>query len=317
MRRWLVALFAGILLAAALAGCGGGGTVTVKATFDDVGDLVKNHSVQFADVRIGHVAGIRLTDDFKAEVTLVVRESAHVPRNSSAYLRTTSLLGEKFIELRPNDTAHPGRGPFLRDGDRIAKTGEAPEIEFVAEQAIGVLGAVTGDDVATLVETGARAFGGRGQELHALIADLSTISAGLASRTNEITAIIDHLDKATSSLAGGSDDLSKLFDNLAKTTTILADNRQRAITALQQLSRLASVQNEILDRYRGDLDRQLKQINDIVGVAATQTEEIGRVVHWLDRFVSGLPELIPQDMTQVYMWAIPVNEDPRSQGGGK
>jgi phospholipid/cholesterol/gamma-HCH transport system substrate-binding protein len=312
--RTLLPLLAALLLAGVLTGCGGPKSITVTADFDDVGDLVKGHSVQVADVRVGRITGIKLTDDFKAHVTMSVKESAHVPKASTAYLRTTSLLGEKFIELRPNDTADPARGPYLRDGDRIAKTGEAPEIEFFAEEAISVLGAVTGDDLATLVDTGAKGFGGRGEELKSLIGDLSTISATLASRTGEITSIIDNLDRATTTLAGGKDDVSRLLVNLATTTKILSDNRDRAVTALQQLSRLASVQNDLLERYSSDMDRQIKQIDAIVDVAASQTGELGRVVDWLDRFLVATPKVIPKDMTQVYMWLVPQPQDARTAG---
>ena len=314
--RFLLVAIATAVLAGVLSGCSGPQTMRVTASFDDVGDLVAGHSVQVADVRVGRITGIELTDDFKARVTMSVRESARVPRDAIAVLRTTSLLGEKFIELRPQDTARAGRGPYLRDGDHIDETGEAPEIEFFAEQAISVLGAVTGDDIATLVDTGAEGFGGRGEELRSLISDLSTISATLASRTTEITTIIDNLDRATATLADGSGDVSALLANLASTTQILSDNRHRAVTALQQLSRLAAVQNDLLSRYAADMDRQLKQIDAIVEVAASQTDEVGRVVDWLDRFLISTPRVIPKDMTQVYMWLVPESEDDRVERGG-
>lgn len=312
MRR-LVLLLAAVLLAGGLAGCSRGGSYTVTADFEDVGDLVSGHSVQVADVRVGRIKGIELNDDFSARVTMSVRGSTRIPKASIAYLRTTSLLGEKFVEIRPRDTDNPAKGPFLRDGDHLEQSGEAPEIEFVAEEAIGVLGAITGDDLAALVDTGAEGFGGRGEELRSLISDLSSISATLASRTGEITTIIDNLDRATTTLAGGKDDVSGLLTNLARTTDILSDNRERAVTALQQLSRLAAVQNDLLDRYAGDMDRQIKQIDAIVGVAATQTGEVARIVDWLDRFITGLPEVIPEDMTQVYMWLVPSDQDDRVQ----
>ena len=312
MRRLALAV-AALALAGGLAGCSRGGSYTVTAEFEDVGDLVTGHSVQVADVRVGRVAGIQLTDDFTAIVKLSVRDSVRVPKESTAYLRTTSLLGEKFIELRPDDTDAPTRGPFLADGDRVPKAAEAPEIEFVAEEAISVLGAITGEDLATLVDTGAEGFGGRGAELRSLISDLTTISSTLASRTGEITRIIDNLDRATSTLASGRGDVSALLGNLARTTQILSDNRERAVVALQQLGRLAAVQNDLLDRYASDMDRQLKQIDAIVSVAASQTGELARVVDWLDRFLTGLPEVIPEDMTQVYMWLVPAEQDDRVQ----
>jgi phospholipid/cholesterol/gamma-HCH transport system substrate-binding protein len=303
------------IAASLLAACGGGGTYKVTAIFEDIGDLQSRASVQSADVRIGSIAKITLTKDYKARVSLLVRNNIRMPQASKAYLRTTSLLGEKFVELRPD--GDPTQGPFLHNGSTLGldRTDEGAELESVADQLVTVLGAVNSTNLASIVETGAVGFGGRGSELHTLIGDLSVISSSLASRSVQIGSIIDNLDRATQTLAGGSEDVKGLLTNLATTSKILVDNREQAITALDQLSRLARVQNEVLDKYHGDIDRQIKQINAIIGVAATQTTQVGTLVDWLDRFVYALPKAIPGDFTQVYMWAVPCAADPRSPAG--
>jgi len=303
----VLALAAGLLSA-----CGGGG-YKLTATFDDVGDLQKSGSVQMADVRVGRIAGIKLTPDFKAKVTMVVSGSVRVPRNSKALVRTTSLLGEKFIELRP--LGRPTQGPFLRGGEVVTRTEQAPELEFVADSAIELLGAVNSTNVATLVATGAEAFANRGPELKQLIGNLSTISATLASRTQQLAAIIDNLDRGAQTLASGSTDIQTLLTNLATTAQVLSDNRQKAVDALAQLSRVAAVQNEVLDRYKNDMSRQIKEVDAILGVAATQTQQLGTLVDFLDKFVHALPKVIPAEFTQVYMWAVPCVQDPRSPQG--
>jgi phospholipid/cholesterol/gamma-HCH transport system substrate-binding protein len=303
----LVAVVMGTLLAAC-----GGGTYSVTATFDDVGDLQKSGAVQVADVRVGRITGIKLTDDFRAKVSMAITSSVHVPKNSEALVRTTSLLGEKFVELRP--LGGPTQTPYLRNGDAVTRTQQAPELEFVADSAIELLGAVNSSDVATIVQTGAAAFGGRGPELNRLISDLSTISGTLASRTQQLTSILDNLDRGAQTLARGSGDIQTLLTNLATTSQILADNRQKAVNAVQQLSRLAAVQNDVLDKYHKNLDTQIKQVDAILAVAATQTQQLGTVVDFLNQFVYALPKAIPQDFTQVYMWAVPCQQDSRSAG---
>jgi phospholipid/cholesterol/gamma-HCH transport system substrate-binding protein len=300
-----------LVVATLLGGCSNDG-FEVTATFDDVGDLQARHSVQMADVRIGEIRSVRLTDDFRAEVRMTIRSGRRVPEHSIAVLRTTSLLGEKFIELRPK--GDPAAGPFLQDGDVIAESIEAPELEFVAQEAITVLGAVVANDVASLIETGAEAFGGRGDELRALIEDVAAISASLASRTTEIQRIISGLDATTAQLASDGDDLATLLDNLATATQVLADNRQRAVTALDQLSRLARVQNDLLVDHRDAIDRQIGQIDAILAVAAGETTELGLLVDWLERFVLGTPTVVPGDFAQVYGWFIPEPEDTRPDG---
>jgi phospholipid/cholesterol/gamma-HCH transport system substrate-binding protein len=263
-------------------------------------------------VRVGKISSIKLTPEFRAKVTMAIDRSIHIPKDSKALVRTTSLLGEKFVELRPNGP--PTQPPYLTNGDVVLRTEQAPELEFVADSAIELLGAVNSSDVATIVETGAQAFGGRGPQLNRLLADLNTISGTLASRTQQITAIIDNLDRGTQTLAAGSPDIQALLTNLATTSKVLADNRQQAIDAIRQLSRLAAVQNDVLDKYRLDIDKQIKQVDAILTVAATQTQQLGTVVDFLNQFVYALPKAIPQEFTQVYMWAVPCQQDSRSTG---
>jgi hypothetical protein len=79
-----------------------------------------------------------------------------------------------------------------------------------------------------------------------------------------------------------------------------------------QLSRLARVQNEVVVRYHSDLDRQIKQVDAILAVAASQTQQLGSLVDFLNQFTYALPKAIPVEFTQVYMWAIPCINDSRS-----
>jgi phospholipid/cholesterol/gamma-HCH transport system substrate-binding protein len=300
--RVVVATLVVTLVTGVLGACGGGG-MKVTATFDDVGDLQPRHSVQVADVRVGQISSVKLTDDNRAEVTMTVNKSVHIPADSTAILRTTSLLGEKFVEIRPK--GDPTKGPFLHAGSHLTSSQEAPELEFVASQLVTVLGAVNANDIGTLAKTGAEAFGGRGSDLRKLIDDLSTISATFASRTGQITQVIDNLDSTAGTLAGGADDLNQLLGNLAQTSTILANNRQRTVDALHQLSRVAAAQNTVLSRHKAEIEHQIRQADDIVAAGAGQTDELTSLVDWLHGFATGTPRTIPGDFTQVYMWLIP------------
>jgi phospholipid/cholesterol/gamma-HCH transport system substrate-binding protein len=312
MRRALLGSVAALVACVSLSACGGGG-IKVTTVFDDVGDLQPRHSVQVADVRVGQVSSIKLTKDYKARVTMRVSSNVHIPERSRAVLRTTSLLGEKFVEIRP--IGSPTKGPFLHDGSVLEGSVTAPELEFVAEELVQVLGAVNASDIATLAETGAQAFDGRGEDLRKLLDDLSTISSTFASRSGAITKVIDNLDATAGTLAAGKDDVDGLLGNLATTSQILADNRQRTIDVIAQLSRLAAVQNSVLGRYRSDIERQIVQADGIVAEVAGQTAELRLLIDHLHGFTTGIPKVIPVSttdpavadnrFTQVYMWLVP------------
>jgi phospholipid/cholesterol/gamma-HCH transport system substrate-binding protein len=308
-RASLAFAICGVLVASLLSACARD-TTSVTVVFDDSGDLQSRGSVQTADVRIGRIGSIKLTKDFKSRVTLYINAGRHIPRDSAAILRTTSLLGEKFVELRPN--GDPAKGPFLKDGDVITQVEEAPELEFVAEQAISVLGAVTAGDIATLVDSGATSFSGRKDDIRTLIDSLDVYSGALASRTQNIAKIVDGLDVSLGAVAAEGASLEGLLGDLSTTTRVLAENRDRAVAALKNLTRLAAVQNVELDRYQAEMERQIREIEGIVRVVAGQTTELKNVIDWLDKFVYGIPAVIPNDFTNVYGWIIPADQDPRT-----
>ena len=288
------------------------GPVQLTAVFDDVGDLVSGHSVQVADVRVGSITGIELTDGFRAKVTMRIKDDLELPVDSVATLRTTSLLGEKFIELRaPSDGEQPEPasgcdGDVLVDGCRIQSTDQAPELEFVAQEAVQILGGVVANDLATLVETGSVGFGGRSAELGSLIDSISVVSSSMASQSDNIVTIIDGLDEATTTLAAGSARVDQLLVNLARTTEVLADNRELTLQTLENLTRLAKDQNEIvLQPFREDIERQIEQLDAVLTTVVGQREEVGVLVDWLARFVEVAPKGVPGDFALVYGWFVP------------
>lgn len=305
IRPWIArvsTIVGGALVATA---CALPGNVTgsrqITATFDDVGDLVTGHSIQVADVRIGSVTRIELTDDFRAEVTMSIEDDIFVPLESQALLRTTSLLGEKFIELRSLDPDDPLAGTDIRDGDRIEQTGEAPELEFVAERAVEILGSVVASDVATLVETGSIGFGGRGAELRSLVEDLSVVSGTLADQTDELVRIIDALDGATATLANGAGDIDGLLVNLSETTAVLADNRDEAIEAIRQLTRLAQVQNDnVFEPYLVQVNTQIRQLDAVLAEVDRNQRQVADLLVWLSQFADKIPKAVPGDFAQVF-----------------
>lgn len=309
-------LLAALVGASALASCSlpgrVEGPVELTAVFEDVGDLVSGHSVQVADVRVGSITKIELTGEFEAQVTMRIKDGLDLPDDSVAVLRTTSLLGEKFVELRPpsdrdvDPTPAPDPdcpGEVLVDGCEVAATQQAPELEFVAMEAVEVLGGVVTNDLSTLVETSAIGFGGRAVELGSLIEDLALVTGTLADQTGNILTIIDGLDRATATLAEGAGAVDELLVNLARTTEVLADNRELTLQTLRDLTRLAQAQNDIVfEPFRDDIERQIEQLDAILAAVVGQREEVGVLVDWLAEFVVKTPAGIPDDFAQVYGW---------------
>jgi len=107
-----------------------GDTYTVTARFDNIGGLKPRAPVKSAGVVVGRVADIRFDDkSFLAIVTLTLESKYQFPKDSSAKILTSGLLGEQYIGLEAG-----GDVQNLAAGDRIAMTQSAMVLETLISQ---------------------------------------------------------------------------------------------------------------------------------------------------------------------------------------
>ena len=75
-------------------------TYTLSAKFDNIGGLKVRAPVKSAGVVVGRVASIALDEKtFQAVVTVQVEKGYRFPKDSSARILTSGLLGEQYIGL--------------------------------------------------------------------------------------------------------------------------------------------------------------------------------------------------------------------------
>ncbi|WP_447644086.1 MlaD family protein [Nocardioides zeae] len=74
--------------------------VTVTASFDDALNLPAGAAVKLDGVRVGKVVGIDAVD-YRAQVVMAIDEDAGVPVGSAYRLRSTTALGEVYVEVTP------------------------------------------------------------------------------------------------------------------------------------------------------------------------------------------------------------------------
>jgi phospholipid/cholesterol/gamma-HCH transport system substrate-binding protein len=88
----------------------------VYAEFDSVSGLREGAAVEMAGVEIGKIDKIRLKD-FMSLVEMNIKPDVKIPYDTIASIRTSGLIGEKFIKLNPG-----GSDEWIKDGDKISDT---------------------------------------------------------------------------------------------------------------------------------------------------------------------------------------------------
>ena len=107
-----------------------GASYPVITKFDNIGGLKSRAPVKSAGVVVGRVGGISFDDKtFQAVVTLNLDSSYKFPKDTSAKILTSGLLGEQYIGLEPG-----GDTNNLVAGDRIKMTQSAIVLENLISQ---------------------------------------------------------------------------------------------------------------------------------------------------------------------------------------
>ena len=105
-------------------------TYAVEAKFSNIGGLKAKAPVKSAGVLVGRVSDIKFDNDrFQAVVTLTLDKRYSFPKDTSASILTSGLLGEVYIGLDPG-----GDENKLGSGDKISLTQSAVVLERLIGQ---------------------------------------------------------------------------------------------------------------------------------------------------------------------------------------
>ncbi len=98
-----------------------GDSVRLSAVFDQVDGLQVGDPVLISGVRVGRVAHLKLTEDYRARVAFDVENRTEIYADAAAAIHTDGLFGSKFVRLDPGGGAREQLG----DGDVVAYTQKA------------------------------------------------------------------------------------------------------------------------------------------------------------------------------------------------
>jgi phospholipid/cholesterol/gamma-HCH transport system substrate-binding protein len=105
-------------------------TYRVEARFENIGGLKVRGPVRSAGVLVGRVADIRFDNDkFQAQVSLALDSRYNWPKDTSASILTSGLLGETYVGLEAG-----GDDKKLAAGDNIQITQSAVVLEKLISQ---------------------------------------------------------------------------------------------------------------------------------------------------------------------------------------
>jgi len=236
----------------------GSGSYTIYVQVPDTLAINGNSKVMVADVYVGSIRAINLKN-WIATLTVGVDKSVKLPKNATAKIGQTSLLGTQHVEL----AAPPNPSPeLLKDGDTITlKNSSAyPTIEeTLASLALIVRGGGI-PNLEVLQNEVYNIFNGRGDQIRAFLGKLDTFTYQLNQQRDDITHAIDSTNRLLVYVGGRNDVLERVLTDIPPLIKHFADTKNLLINAVDAVGRMSQYADQYLSEARGPLHTDLQHL---------------------------------------------------------
>lgn len=103
----------------------------VSAAFGKIDGLPGGAEVRLGGIEVGSVVGEKLSEHYRAVLTLQIADHVRLPTDTSAAVQTDGLFGTKYINLEPG-----GAEEFIPSGGAIRVTQDSLVVADLLEQII-------------------------------------------------------------------------------------------------------------------------------------------------------------------------------------
>ncbi len=262
---------------------------TLYVYFKNISNLDDKSLVRIAGVSVGKIKKIELSDGM-AKVILGIHEGVNVPEDSIANIRSTGLLGDRYLEIKP------GKGrTYLKDGDTIKNVEEIADIDDMLRKLSSV-----SENVNKLVSSANEVFGSEESKkaLKESIVNLRDITANLKEvitrNDKRLETLMAKLEKLADSLKAMVDEnreplknaiakAPEVMENIKNTATeiknMIEENRANLKATTEQLSKITSD----IQEGKGSLGKLMKdeRLYESLNKAA---EGVNKTINRIEKF---------------------------------
>jgi phospholipid/cholesterol/gamma-HCH transport system substrate-binding protein len=252
----------------------GPGSYVVYVQMPDTLALNDNSRVRVADVFVGTVRAIELKN-WVATLTLRVDKNVKLPKNATAKIGQTSLLGSQHVELATPPNPSP---ELLKNGDTIPlKNSSAyPTTEQTLASLALILRGGGVPNLEVLQNEAYNILNGRADQTRAFLDKLDTFTARLNEQRDDITRAIDSTNRLLAYVGSRSAVLDRVLTEFPPLIKHFADKQNLLINAIDATGGLSQVADQYLSASRNDLHQDLLSLQ-------CPLRELGRAAPYLIR----------------------------------
>jgi phospholipid/cholesterol/gamma-HCH transport system substrate-binding protein len=252
------------------------------AELSDASELVRNNAVRLKDVQVGKVTSISV-DGLHAKVGFTVAKDVHLPADTNAVVRQTSMLGEMFIDLEPQ-----GDG-VLKDGTTIplSRTRRAAQLEQVVQLGGQLVNQVTADNFNRMIDTFDDAWGGHPERLQKLFDAMAGASNTLDANRDALNQTIDKVEQVAAALSPHTAELAQSVNDFAAGLKALDAHRDQLGNFTTSLRHLSDQASDLLVNHEAKLAASGRQAKDVLDQIVSNLDDFEKGLYALPDFNLG------------------------------
>jgi phospholipid/cholesterol/gamma-HCH transport system substrate-binding protein len=276
----------------------GAGSYTIYVQMPNTLALNGNSRVLVADVFVGTVRAINLTN-WVATLTVDLEKGVRLPKNATAKIGQTSLLGSQHVELAAPANPSP---QLLKDGDTIPLRDSSayPTIEQTLASLAWVL---RGGGIPNLEVIQNELWNiGRAHQTRALLGKLDAFINQLNQQRDDITHAIDSTNRLLTYVGGRSDVLDRVLTEFPPLVKHFADQRDLFANAVDAVGRISDVADQTLSAAQDNLHEDLQSLQrplKQLGLAAPYLVEALKLLLSPPFTIDSVPKIVRGDYISV------------------
>jgi phospholipid/cholesterol/gamma-HCH transport system substrate-binding protein len=285
----LVTIIATALLGVVISNRTFGSTLTYKANFTDVTDLISGSDVRMAGVRVGTVSSIKsMSEDGSnfAQVSFTVDTDVPLYTTTQVKVQYLNLVGQRYLDLveTPGATKQDHNAVIP-----VSRTAPAVDLTALFNGFKPLFRALSPNDVNQFALEIIKTLQGEGGTVDDLLRQTASLTNTVAQRDAAIGQVIDNLLTVLSTVQHRDAGLGETITQLQRLVSGLAGDRDAISTSLVNINDLATSTAKLLTGIRPVLPGDLKNLASLASVLNNTKDIVNKNENALAAFLQREP----------------------------
>jgi phospholipid/cholesterol/gamma-HCH transport system substrate-binding protein len=253
--------------------------IRYQALFSEAGGLAVGNDVRVSGMKVGSITDVSL-DAGKARVAFDVDATISLGSETTAHIRTGTLLGQRILTLesRGNAAMHP------RDVIPVSRTSSPYSLtEAVSDLTTNTAGTDT-EGINHALDSLSSTIDRIAPQLGPTFDGVTRLSRSLNGRNDTLRSLLKSAASVTDVLAQRSQQLNTLILSANDLIGVLDDRRQAIVALLANVSALSKELSGLVADNEAVLAPTLQKLNSVTAMLEKNRDNIGKALPGLAKY---------------------------------